>query len=392
MSLGPSTVRHAVSLALRAMAAAPSRSLAVSVAIGVLVFLPWFTVSVGRLAESELLARAQATPLVIGAAGDEFDLVMSTLYFRGTVGETVPASVAEALRDADHGTVVPVHLGHTAGGAPFLGTTLDYLDVRGLTVAEGRRPAVLGEVVVGAEVARDFRLRPGDTLRSDQSNLYNLAGAYPLLLRVVGVLAPTGGPDDGILLGDVKTAWVLDGLLHGHEAVTEDDAVGGDGEVLEASLALFLFSEITPETLPTFHLHGAAEDWPLTAILVFPRDARSHDQVLGDFAVDPLRQAVRPEGVVRTLLGIVLRIQELLAAYVGLVTVATVGLLGVVLALVGRLRAREVALLRALGAGRDVVAVVLGAEVVLLGAVGGAIAVALHAAATGWLSASLGLG
>lgn len=392
MSLGPSTVRHAVSLALRAMASAPTRTAAVAVAIGVLGFLPWFTVSVGRLAESELLARAQATPIVVGPAGNEFDLVMSTLYFRGTVGETLPSSVADDLREAGYGTVVPMHLGHTAGGAPFLGTTLEYLDVRGLTVAEGRRPAVLGEVVVGADVARDFRLAPGDTLRSDQSNLYNLAGAYPLLLRVVGVLAPSGGPDDGVLLGDVKTAWVLDGLLHGHEAVTEDDAVGGDGEVLEASLALFLFAEITPENLPSFHLHGSAEDWPLTAVLVFPDGPRAHDQVLGDFAVDPLRQAVRPERVVRTILGIVLRIQELLAAYVGLVVVATLGLLGVVVALVGRLRAREVALLRALGAGRDVVAVVLGAEVLLLGAAGGLVAVALHAGATRWLTVTLGLG
>lgn len=340
--------------------------LAIVVGLAVALALPAFTVAVGRHAEDALLARAVDTPVVVGRRGNEFDLVMASLYFQGEVRETLPYRVAEALRAQDRGLVVPLHTGFTAGGAPLVGTSLAYLDRRGLEVADGRRPAILGEVVVGAAVAREAHLRPGDRLRSDQKNLYDLSGSYPLLLTVVGVLEPTGGPDDEAIFADIKTVWVLEGLLHGHEAVTEGTAQGATDDNLEASLALFVFAEITPETLASFHLHGDADDWPLTAVLVWPTDRRAHDQLLGDLAVDDLHQAVRPVEVVRTILGIVLRIQALLGAWVVLVGASTAALTGLVVSLVMRLRSPEIRLMRRLGAGRGTLAAVLGAEAVLL--------------------------
>ena len=45
-------------------------------------------------------------------------------------------------------------------------------------IAEGRKFAVLGEVVVGAKTAEDFNLKVGDTVRSDVQNLYNIAILY----------------------------------------------------------------------------------------------------------------------------------------------------------------------------------------------------------------------
>jgi putative ABC transport system permease protein len=367
-------IRHALFLAVRSLRASPGRSVALVLGLAVALFLPAFTVLVGRLAEGRLLDRAEATPIVVGHAGNEFDLVLSSLYFRGEVAAPVSQADVEALRAKRYGLVVPMDLRFTAGGAPVVGTTLDYLDQRGLALADGRRFAVLGEAVVGAEVARAANLRPGDALRSDQSNLYDLSGAYPLLLRVVGVLAPTGTPDDEAVFVDVKTTWVMEGLLHGHDAVTRSDAsgvaardvVGGTEENLEASLALFVFAEITPENLGSFHLHGEAADWPVSSILVWPKDARAHDQLLGDLAVEETRQAVRPVQVVRTILGIVLRVQELLGVFVVLVAASTAAFVALVTSLSLRLRADEIRLMRRIGAGKGTVALLLGAEVALL--------------------------
>lgn len=387
-----SGLRHALFLATRQLAASPARAAVVVLGLAVAFFLPTFTVRVGALAEGVLLARARATPIVVGHVGDETDLVLAAAYFRGAVRDPVPQALARQLADRGYGLVVPLHLGFTAGGVPVVGTTLDYLDARDLTVVDGRAPAVLGEVVAGAGAARTLGLGVGDALRSDARELYNLAGSYPVLLRVVGVLAPSGMPDDDVLFADLKTTWTLEGLLHGHDALKDPEIVGGDGEVVEASLSIFLHTEITPETLPGFHLHGTADDWPVSAILVFPKDRRAHDEVLGDLATDALHHAVRPERVVRGLLDLVFQLQALLSAWVLLVGAATAAFVGLVVDLVLRLRAPEIRLFRRVGAARGRVALVLGVEGGLL--VGAALAVGLVAVplAEGALLAWLGWG
>lgn len=369
-------MRHALFLALAWLRAAPWRALAVVVALAVAMVLPLFTARLGPIAEARLLERARSSPILVGRPGDQLDLVMASLYFRGEV--RTPLSQADVLRvqALEPGLVVPLHLGFRAGGAPVVGTTLDYFTARDLRLAEGRRPAVLGEVVAGSEVARAAHLAPGDTLRTEARELYNLAGSYPILLRVVGVLAPTGGPDDEALFVDLKTTWVIEGLLHGHAALGARDVVGGTEEELEASLSMFLFTEIDPSTLPSFHLHGGPADWPVSAVLVFPQDARAHDQALGDLTVMEGLQPVRPTEVVRGILGIVLRLQALLGAWVVLVTLSTLGLVSLVVSLVLRLRSAEVALLRRIGAAPGRIAATLALEAGLLVAVAGALAVA----------------
>jgi putative ABC transport system permease protein len=336
------------------------------VGLAVALFLPAFTATLGQLAQGRLLSRAEATPILVGHAGNEFDLVMSSLFFRGGVRDTVPYVEAEALQAKGYGLVVPIFVRYTAGGAPVVGTSVEYVDARHLQVAEGRRFATLGEAVVGASVARAANLRPGDAVRTDSTNLYDLSGAYPLLLRVVGVLAPTGGPDDDAILVDVKTTWAVEGLLHGHAEVTRKDAVASTDENMEASLSIFVFTEITPESLPTFHLHGTSADWPLTGVLVFPKDDRARDQALGDLAVDTVNQAVRPVTVVRAILDVVLRVQELLAVGGVLVVVSTLAFVGLVLSLSVRLRRDEITLLRRMGAGRGTIAAILGTELAVI--------------------------
>ena len=46
------------------------------------------------------------------------------------------------------------------------------------------------------EYARDLGVAPGDTLVSSPETIFDLAGSYPLEMKVVGVLAPSHGPDD----------------------------------------------------------------------------------------------------------------------------------------------------------------------------------------------------
>jgi putative ABC transport system permease protein len=391
---------HAVFLAIAYLRSAPVRTGVLILGTTLALFLPTLTWTAAGYIEDELLSRADASPVLLGRKGNEFDLTMSSLYFRGQVRDTVEYGVRDRVLERDYGLAIPLHVVHSAGGAPVVGTSLEYFEQRGLRLADGRKPALLAEAVAGAGVVRDFDLSVGDTVRSDLSNLYNLAGPYPILLQVVGTLEPTGTSDDEAFFVDVKTTWLLDGYLHGHEEVTAETALNTQGEQteqaeqppsnLEASPAVFMFAEIDTSNRDSFHLHGGAEGMPVSSILVFPKDVRAYDQLLGDFVLDDVYQAVEPSTVITTILGIVLRLRDGLTAYFGLVAFSTACFFVLVLSLSLRLRAAEIRLMKRIGCSRSTIASVVGVEVAIILAASAASTGALTWAGLTFVRAGLG--
>lgn len=381
-------MRDAFFLALRYLSAAPGQTTVLITGIAVALFLPLFTILGTEKLEDALLQRAQDTPVLVGAPGNEFDLTLSALYFSSRPRQTIPYA---ARRDAGrYGVAVPLHVASTVSGSPLVATDLEYLRQRSLTLSEGRTPALLGEVVAGSAVAEAFQISPGDTIRSDLTNLYNLAGAYPALLTVVGLLEPSGSPDDSAFFADVKTGWLLEGRLHGHDAITEETALDPEAAGnLEATAALLLFSELTEENRTQFHVHGDLDDLPVSAVLVFPRSIRRHDQLLGDYALRDDLQAVRPSMVIDRILGVVLQLRSGLSLYMAVVGGSTAAFLGLVVSLSMRLRRSELTLMRRIGCSRWAIPSMIAAElsVVLLVAV--LLAAGLTAAALLGLSAVL---
>ena len=394
-------IRDALFLSLRYLRWAPWRSAILLLGTTVAAFLPIFTWTATSVLEDGLLQRARDSPVLIGYKGNEFDLTMSSLYFRGQVSDPITAGDAsDALAAGDLsavGSAVPLYVAHTAGGAPIVGTDVEYFRVRGLDPVEGRLPALLGEIVAGADVAASFRLEIGDTVRSDLRNLYNIAGSYPLLLTVVGILGPNGSPDDEAFFADVRTTWTLDGLLHGHEEVTPQENADPDaddasqGENVEASAAIFLFNKIDDSNRESFHAHVSAAEAPLTAILVVPDDQRSHDVLLGDFALHESLQAVRPVEVVRTVLGIVVRARDALAAFFGIVAFSTAAFFALVVSLTLRLRRREIDLMRRIGSSPATIGTVIAAEIAVVILASTALAAAAAWAAVALVEGRLGI-
>ena len=117
--------------------------------------------------------------MVVGTRGSRFDLVLHGLYFRARVDGTVSHGEFSALRDTGQGLVIPLHVRFTAGGQPVVGTSLDYFEFRKLQLARGESMALLGDCVLGANAARQLNLSPGDKLKPDRKNLFDLAGDYP---------------------------------------------------------------------------------------------------------------------------------------------------------------------------------------------------------------------
>ena len=325
------------------------------------------------LAESErqLMSRAVSTPLLLGAPGSALDLVMNGLYFDDEVPSLVSMAAVDAVTDSGLATPIPLYVRFKARRFPIVGTTLDYFDYRGLVVAEGRPLTLLGDAVIGAGVARKLGIRVGDRLLSSPETVFDLAGVYPLNMKVTGVLAPAHTPDDLAVFVDIKTAWVVQGLVHGHQdlARTQDETViieQAGGNVI-ASARLVEYTEITPDNIDSFHFHGAPGDYPLSAVIVVPDDDRSATLLRGRYLDgNSDYQLVVPATVVDGLLANIFRVKHMLDAILLLVAVATLLALALVFTLSVRLRTREIQTVFRLGGSRLTITRLLAAEIVLI--------------------------
>jgi len=345
--------------------------------------------------EDDLVRRADSTPLVAGAAGSRFDLLLHSLYFRGEPARALSLADAERIGANGLGVAIPLAIQGTARGAPLVGTTLDYFTFRGLVPAEGTLPELLGDAVLGATVARELGLAPEDRLITDSGRLYDIGSTYPLRLRVAGVLVRSGSPDDGAVFVDLRTAWVAGGLGHGHEELGAgaDPALvlrQGEGRVT-ANAAVREYTEITPENIASFHFHGGSDSWPVTAVVVVPPDARSGTILKARLEADETLEPIVPRIVLDETFEIVFRVKRFFDANTLLVTASTALLLALVAALGWKIRERERETLFKIGAGRGIILKIAAIELALVLAGGAALAGGAVIALVAWLGSRWGL-
>jgi len=351
-----------------------ARSLTLVACVTLIAFLPLSLQLLLRESERQLVARAESTPLLVGAKGSALDLVMNSLYFGKTVPELITMAAVDRVAEEDLATPIPLYVRFSARGFPVVGTNLDYFDFRGLRLAAGRNLSLVGECVLGARVAQALGLGPGDSLLSSPETLFDLAGVYPLKMRVAGVLAPTHGPDDLAVFVDLKTTWVIQGLVHGHadlSAVTDPTLVmeRSAGKVT-ATAKVPQYTEITAENIDTFHFHGSPDSYPITAVIALPRDGKAGAILRGRYIStansSESQQAQVPGTVVGELLATVFRVKSILDAVVLVVVVTTLLALTLVFALSLRLRQREIQTIFKLGCSRSTTARLLGSEIALV--------------------------
>ena len=317
--------------------------------------------------ERELMSRAETTPLIVGAKGSDLDLAINSLYFASVPPE--PITMAEVNEiDASLAVPIPLHTQFQARNFPIVGTSLDYLDLRQLAVAEGRTFSILGEAVIGAEVAATLGLQSGDSIISSPETVFDFGGTYPLKMNVVGVLDRSYTADDRAIFVDVKTAWVIQGLGHGHQdlAASEDEDVilDREGNTVTANAALPQYNEITAENLASFHFHGDTTTFPLTAVIAVPKDDRAAAILRGRYESEAATsQIIRPTTVIEELLLEIFKIRSVLNLVFILVMVTTLIALFLVFNLSLRLRQREIETSFKLGCSRGMMARLIIAEV-----------------------------
>ena len=172
--------------------------------ITLMMFLPAATRLLVADSAQALTARADATPLLVGAKASQLELVLNALYFHAERPTTVPYRVFDEVRNTGLAVAIPLYTRFHTRGSPIVGTNLEYFTFRGLELAQGRMMGLLGECVIGANVARKHSLTAGDSLVSSPETVFDLAGVYPLKMNVVGVLDSSGSPDDDAVFVDVQ--------------------------------------------------------------------------------------------------------------------------------------------------------------------------------------------
>ena len=340
-------------------------------AITLILYLPvGLRVLVEQSAE-QLTARAAATPLIVGAKGSPLELVLGTLYFSEDGPESLPYGEVTVVRETGFAEAIPVYTRFRSRGHPIVGTTLDYFSFRGLSVATGRQMAILGECVVGSRVARALDVGPGDAVVSSPESVFDLAGIYPLKMQVTGVLAYSDSADDDAIFVDLKTAWIIEGLGHGHQDLRRPEAAAGvlgrEGNKLIANASVVQYNEITADNIDSFHFHGDLGHYPITAVVLRPHDQKSSALLQGRYETDERAvQIVEPVEVMDELLDTILTVQNFVVAGAVILGLATLATAALVFWLSLRLRRREIETLFKIGGSRFAVGSVMASEIVLV--------------------------
>lgn len=353
-------------------------------ALGLVFALPLCLRVLIEHAQQELRARAAATPQIVGTRGSALDLMMTALYFKRENLTPLPFGALTEMRQNRAAAAIPLHLRYQAQGAPIVGTELDYFTFRGLKLAAGKQISRLGDCVIGASLARQRHLQPGGHVFSSPEQAFDMAGVYPLKMRVTGILTPNGTPDDEAIFVDLKTTWLIEGRSHGHDDLKTDPSVvlqQEEGNVV-GNAAVRMFNEVTDANLTSFHFHGDIATYPISAVILLPKDAKAEALLAGQYARSKDQQLIRPQDEMAALLAQLVRLEGFAASALLLTATAALFVTALVFALSFRLRQREFATLEDVGVSRFSLITVKVLEIVIVGVAASVLGVLLLTFAT----------
>ncbi len=339
--------------------------------VTLIVYLPVGLKVIVSQSAASLTARAEATPLIIGEKGSPLELVLNSLYFESNTPPRMKFLEANRVTESGLAIAIPLATRFHAQDQPIVGTSLDYFDFRCLRIANGRKLAMLGECVIGAQAAKTLGVGPGDFVISSPENVFDIAGVYPLKMPVTGVLAPSGTSDDLAVFVDVKTVWVIEGLAHGHQDMSRPEAAPGvlrrEGNVVVANASVVQYTEITPDNVDSFHFHGDPGEFPITAVIAVPHDQKAGTLLRGRYLGDDERvQIVEPTSIMDQLLATIFTVQSYVLAAVAIVSASTLATAVLVFMLSFRLRRREIETMHRIGGAKRTVFTLMASEVVIV--------------------------
>lgn len=276
--------------------------------------------------------------LIVAAPGSQTDLLMSIVYLRPTAVELIPpAEVVRALGEEHADLKAPIAFGDSHEGRTIVGTTAAFVGHLSGELDEGRVFEAEEEAVIGSAV----RLSIGERFEpvhghGPEAALAEEEDAHGFEIEVVGRMRRTGTPWDDAIVVPVELVWEAHALPNGH--ALDDHRIG---------------PPFDPEALPG-----------VPAVVLQPKSVAAAYGLRSAYRTSETTAFFPAEVLVQlyAVLGDVGRIMRFLAlASQALVVAAT---LAGVLAIMELYRT-ELAVLRALGASRGYVFLVIWGYVTL---------------------------
>lgn len=355
--------------------------------MSVLLTLMSLIVSVGLLISVEHM-REQAkesfsrtvsgADLIVGARTGQLNLLLYSVFRMGNATNNISwQSYQEFAGNKATKWAIPISLGDSHRGYRVMGTTNDYFehfrygDKRPLNLKQGDAFNGIFDTVLGAEVARKLGYTLGDSLvLAHGVGNVSFANHDSAPFKVTGILAPTGTPVD-------QTVHVsLAGIEAVHMSPTQIRAIkatieSGETPAIETkNITAFVMG--LNSKIQTFRLLRSINEYKGEPLLA----------ILPGVALVELWQML---GMVENLLRVI-SVLILVSSLFGLSTMMLASM---------RERYRELAVLRAVGAGPFTIFMLIQFEALIVSLVACAVATILIftglTVASGWLSESYGL-
>ena len=194
-----------------------ARSLTTTLTVFSIALSVMLLVGVDRLrdaAQAGFSGTLSRTDLIVGARGGDLPLLLSSVFHIGNAANNISWETYQHF--AHHPAVawtIPISMGDSYHGYRVVATDdnfyahYQYRRIKSLSIAQGRTPAGIFDVALGAEVAKRMKLHLGQRIilahGIEEKSILN-HDTTPF--TVVGVLAPTSTPVDRAiyitLLGD----------------------------------------------------------------------------------------------------------------------------------------------------------------------------------------------
>ncbi len=364
-------MKESVYLSYRYMLHNKIKSVVMILSLTILLSLPFCLNILVNKSESYLMSRAKNTPLIIGTRGSSLDLVINSLYFEKTEIIDMKYDELSRVKKSGFALPVPLHIKFSSNKFPIVGTTIDYFEFRGLKTKSGDLFAILGECVLGADVANKLKLKPGQYITSSPETALDITGIYPLKMKIAGVLEKSFTPDDKAVFTDLKTTWVIEGLIHGHQDLqrSRDTSIllGVKDNNYIANAKLYNYNNITPENILDFHIHGENGQYPITSVISLPYTEKDKALLMGRYlAKDDKSQILIPRNVIAKLIDNIFKFKKFFEGIFIFVAVALLMLLTLVITLSLRLRSKEIQTMFKLGSSRFKILEIISFELIIL--------------------------
>lgn len=346
--------------------------------------------------------------LIVGAKGGKLQLVLNTVYHLSSPVENISYNYYQEFLPKDQRPdgqdgkysqyvrfAIPLCLGDFYKEFRVVGTTpqmfddfmydLDY--ERKYKFSEGRNFQHCSdehgffEGVIGATAARKTGLRPGDTF---EPSCGAVEGKIHAPFTIVGVLEPTGTPNDRAIFINIEGFYLLDGHAKPIDEQDPYEQKQGKLDATTPSLATAVATKVSFDQ--PVHPHDRTEPLPfeqreITALLTRTQSPLVVPGLQNSINEDVHAQAVMPIREITSLFDTIVRpIQIVLLTTFGLICI--VSGVSILVSIYNSMteRRHEIAVMRAMGAGRGAVMLIVLVESIILALSGGFL---------GWMSGHL---